>query len=210
MKVVSTNTGKLTNIVWNGKQEQTGIFKRPANAPIFLGSEQVKGDTIADRRVHGGSHKACYLFSERHYPYWKARYPLLEWHWGMFGENLTVQGMDEGIMRIGDEYRIGEALVQVSQPREPCYKLGLRFGTQHVLKEFIAHGYPGTYARVLKEGHVSPGDALVLERRQENPLTVKQFFELLYRKEKSKTHLQWALDNAFLPEGKREQLLKFT
>lgn len=209
MKVVSTNIGKPTTIVWNGKEEQTGIFKHPANTPIFLGPEQVNGDTIANRKVHGGSHKACYLFSEMHYSYWKARYPLLEWHWGMFGENLTIKGMDEGIMRIGDRYRIGEALVQVSQPREPCYKLGLRFGTQHILKEFIAHGYPGTYVRVLKEGHVSPGAAVELVQRSENPLTVKQCFELLYSKEKPKTHLQWALENVSLPERKREQLQKF-
>jgi MOSC domain-containing protein YiiM len=127
----------------------------------------------------------------------------------MFGENISVEGMDEGEMRIGDIYRIGEALVQVSQPREPCYKLGIRFGSQNIIKEFIDRAFPGTYVRVLQEGHVSAGEGIFLEEQSVNPLTVKQCFELILSAEKSPEHLRWALQNPALPEGKRLKLSKY-
>ncbi|MGB5459518.1 MAG: MOSC domain-containing protein, partial [Eudoraea sp.] len=149
MQVLSTNIGNLTKITWNGKVLSTGIFKYPTSSPLVLEKETVANDSIADRRVHGGIHKACYLFSVKHYPYWKKRYPDLEWNWGMFGENLSVTEMDETQIRIGDIYKIGSALVQISQPREPCFKLGVRFGNQQILKEFIEYGFPGTYVKVL-------------------------------------------------------------
>lgn len=209
MKVISANTAKATTIKWNGKTEITGIYKYPVNGSIMLGKEAVAGDTIADRRVHGGSHKACYLFSGNHYPYWKGRYGHLSWDWGMFGENLSLEDMDESQMRIGDVYRIGKALVQVSMPREPCYKLGLRFGTQRILREFISFGYPGSYVRVLEEGAVTAGDKAVLEFRSENPLTVRDCFLLYYQKEKAADLLKWAVENTALPHYKREYLMQY-
>ena len=166
-------------------------------------------DTIANRKVHGGVHKACYLFSADQYPFWKNKYPHLEWDWGMFGENLTVEGLDEANVRIGNIYKVGTAVVQVSQPREPCYKLGFRFGNQDILKEFIDRGYPGTYVRLIKEGQVAAGDVLELIGESANPLTVKQFYELLFAKEKNRQHLQLALENSGLPQGKRDKLKRF-
>ncbi len=210
MKVRSTNIARPTRIQWNGKTETTGIYKYPVDGPITLESEAVAKDIVADRRVHGGIHKACYLYSSGHYPYWKSLYPGLEWDWGMFGENLTVDGMDERHIRIGDIFRVGEALVQVSMPREPCYKLGIRFGDQQILKAFIAYGYPGTYVRVLEEGGVKAGDSLVLLEESPNPLTVHQCFELYYARIKSREVLTLALDNPALPEYKREALQKYT
>ncbi|MDC6386684.1 MOSC domain-containing protein [Flagellimonas taeanensis] len=209
MKIISTNIGHPTKIIWNGKETTTGIYKFPVQEPLFLDVEDVRGDTVADRKVHGGEYKACYLFSSDHYPYWQEKYPNLDWNWGMFGENLTVEGLDESKIRIGSIYRLGSALVQISQPREPCYKLGIRFGDQNILKAFIDHGWPGTYLRIVETGTVAVGDTMELVEESKNPLTTQQFYHLLFAKEKDKTLLQWAIDNEALPPGKREKLRKW-
>ncbi len=209
MQVLSTNIGNLTKINWNGKEFNTGIFKHPTSSPLVLETEKVMNDSIADRKVHGGVYKACYLFSTEHYSYWKKGYPNLDWNWGMFGENLSVSGMDETQLRIGDIYKIGSALVQISQPREPCFKLGIRFGTQKILKEFIEYGFPGTYVKILEEGQVSSGDKLTLIEPSANLLTVHQFFQLLYAKKKDEKVLKLAIENLALPEYKRERLKKY-
>lgn len=209
MKVISTNIAKPTTIFWRGQQEVTGIYKAPVNHPIYLDKEEVKNDVIANRKVHGGIYKACYLFSVDHYPYWKNLYPKLDWNWGMLGENLTIAGLDETAICVGDIYKIGSALVQITQPREPCYKLGVKFGTQHVLKQFIAHGCPGTYVRILESGNVSTNDILTLIERPKNKITTSQFFQLLFSKDKDQKLLSIALKNDALPERKREKLKTF-
>lgn len=208
MKVISTNIGTSTNITWNGKEEQTGIFKHPVSEPLVLKSTDVLNDTVIDRVHHAGINKACYLFSSDNYPYWKKLYPKLNWNWGMFGENLTVEGLDESSLRIGDIYKIGSALVQVSQPREPCYKLGIRFGTQEILRQFINHNRPGTYIRILEEGKVQTGDYLQLQQRSKNTLTVQQFYELLYTREKPKEILEIFMSNTAVPQYKKERFKK--
>jgi MOSC domain-containing protein YiiM len=159
--------------------------------------------------VHGGIYKACYLFSAEQYPYWKEKYPHLDWNWGMFGENLTVKGLDESQIRVGSIYRLGTALVQITQPREPCFKLGLKFGTQKILKQFIDHGWPGTYVRILEVGKVNSGDTMELVEESSNPLTTQQFYRLLYAKEKNQAILKLAISNDSLPLHKRERLKKF-
>lgn len=209
MEIIATNLGEPTTFLWNGKEEETGIYKHPVPGPILLEKEAVSGDTISNRKVHGGVHKACYLYSADHYPYWKKLYPDLSWDWGMLGENLTVKGLDESQVCIGDVFEVGTAVVQVSQPREPCYKLGIRFGNQQVLKQFIDYGAPGAYVRVLQEGNVKVGDRFRLTEPSPNPLTVKQFFELLYAKEKDPDILRLAITNKALPERKRERLKKY-
>lgn len=209
MKIISTNIGEPTSITWNGQQTTTGIFKKPVDEPITLETESVVKDNISDRKVHGGIYKACYLFSSDHYPYWKEKYPHLDWNWGMFGENLTVEGMDEAELKIGSIYKLGSALVQISQPREPCFKLGIKFGTQDILKEFIDHGYPGTYVRILEVGDVKIGDVMELKEESENTLTTKQFYELLFSRKKDKAIVEMALKNEALPAYKRERLKRF-
>lgn len=209
MKIISTNIGRPTKIFWNGKETNTGIYKYPVGEPVLLDMEDVQGDTVVDRKYHGGPYKACYLFAADQYPYWKAKYPNLDWNWGMFGENLTVQGLDESKLRIGSVYKLGSALVQITQPREPCYKLGIRFGDQNILKAFIDHAHPGTYLRVLEPGKVSVGDAMELVEASKNPLTTQQFFTSLHAKEKDRTLLQLAIENDALPEAKRERLKKW-
>lgn len=209
MKVISTNIGKPTTFEWNGTKEQTGIFKYPVDGPLHLGKTDVANDTVIDRKHHAGVHKACFLFAADQYSYWKHLYQHLEWDWGMFGENLTVLGMDESLIRIGDIYKIGSALVQVSQPREPCYKLGVRFNDQGILKQYVDHAYPGTYVRILEEGEARKEDEIILVEQSENTLTVKQSFEVILARKKNPNLLRLAISNLSLPEYKRERLKKF-
>ena len=209
MKIISTNIAKPTTFLWNGKQHITGIYKNPTKGAIYLRKEEVEGDEVSDRKVHGGIYKACYLFSENHYSYWKNNYPNLDWNYGMFGENLTVKGLDETKIYIGDIFKIGTALVQVTQPREPCYKLGIRFGTQKILKQFIDHKRPGTYVSVLEEGIVITGDTITLVKSAKNSITITQFFNLLFAKDKDQKQLALIIKNDALPLKKREKLAAF-
>ncbi|MFK7813927.1 MAG: MOSC domain-containing protein [Maribacter sp.] len=209
MRVISTNLGKPTTFKWNGKEEQTGIFKKPTSASLFLTKNDVRNDTVINRVNHAGINKACYLFASDNYPYWKERYPNLDWDWGMFGENLTIEGLDESKMRVGNIYTLGTSLVQVSQPREPCYKLGVRFGNQTILRQFIDHNLPGTYVRILKEGEVKTGDQLLLQEESSNTLTTQQFYELMFMKEKPKELLQLFMDNPSVPQYKKERYKKY-
>ncbi len=209
MKIIATNIGKPTTITWNGKEEKTGIYKYPTHSPIFLGESDVLNDTVIDRKHHGGENKACYLFSSEAYSYWKPLYPNLNWNWGMFGENLTVEGLNEAKIRIGDIYKLGTAVVQISQPREPCYKLGIRFKSSRVIKQFINHGYPGTYVKVIQKGEVKTGDNFILQKQSPNELTIKNFYKLLFDKEKNKDILKLAIQNEALPQYKRDKLKKY-
>lgn len=209
MRIISTNLGEPTTFKWNGAEERTGIFKYPVSEPLFLGKSDVNKDTVIDRKHHAGVNKACYLFSADDYPFWKREYPDMEWDWGMFGENLTVEGLDETSLRIGDILQIGSATIQVSQPREPCYKLGVRFDNQDIIKKFIEHGRPGTYVRILEEGEVKKGDGVYMVERSKNTLTVNQFFHLLYAKKKNPEILNLFMDNAAVPEYKKVKMQKY-
>ena len=209
MKILSTNIAKPTTIIFCGEEVITGIYKTPTNEPIYLGKETVEGDEISDREVHGGEFKACYLFSGNHYSYWKNLYPNLDWNYGMLGENLTVSDLDESKLYIGNIYKIGNALVQITQPREPCYKFGVKFGNQRVLKQFVRHGCPGTYVRVLEAGFVKTGDEFILIKEAKNSLTITQFFKLIFSKNKNQEHLQLAIHNDALPPKKRNDLSLF-
>jgi len=209
MKIIATNIAKPTTIVWNGKTETTGIYKYPTKEGIYLNKEEVKGDEVSDRKHHGGIFKACYLFSEDHYAYWQNLYPNLDFNYGIFGENLTVKGLDETKISVGDIYKIGTALVQVTQPREPCFKLGIRFGTQAILKQFIKHARPGTYVRVLEEGLIKPGDKMILVQATTNSLTTTQLFSLLFAKQKDQSQLALIVNNDAIPLKKRQKLAAF-
>ncbi len=195
--------------MWNGKEETTGIYKKPTGKPIYLTKNDVLTDEVSNRLNHGGFYKACYIFSSEQYPYWKNLYPDLEWSWGMFGENLTVSDFDERTVYLGDIYRVGEALVQVSQYREPCYKFGHKFGTQKVLKQFIQHGFGGTYLSIIEEGSVDVNDEFTLVERPENSLTVADLFHLIHAKEKNQDLLKIAASSKAIPAKKRILLRKY-
>jgi MOSC domain-containing protein YiiM len=208
MKVVSTNKGKSVEINYHGKIVKTGIYKYPVKEGIFLGKEDVKDDSVIDRRYHGGIDKACYWYSEKHYDFWKKRFPDLDWEFGMFGENLSISELDEGEIKIGDIYEIGECLVQVSQPRQPCYKLNYRFDCDTMVKEFIQAGFPGVYIRVLHEGMIREGDELILKERKPGSLSVREVYQLLYQMDKDPELLQKALGDNALAESCRRDLSK--
>jgi len=214
MKVISTNLGPKIKVAWKGKEIETGIFKSPVGTPIYLGKEDVQGDHVIDRRYHGGISKACYCYSADHYDFWKAKYPELNWDWGMFGENLTIEGLDESSIWIGDIYQVGQAKVCISKPRQPCFKLGIRFGTQQALKDFMEAPYPGTYLSILEEGAVQVGDTFQLLERNEQSVSVLAIYELLFRKEADQSIVNRALQLDSLGEGQlgtiRKKWLKKT
>lgn len=198
MKVVSTNTGKKRVVEWQGKSVETGIYKTPTSSGIELAPTHVIEDEIADTRVHGGIDKACYLYSADHYAYWKALHPNLDWSYGMFGENLTVEGFDETQVMIGDTYAVGEAIIQITEPRQPCFKLGIKFNTQEVLKQFINTTYSGVYSKILQTGSVASGDGLTLLERNKHAPTVSEVFMAIFNKTTDPTVLDKILNDPAL------------
>ncbi|GAA0721892.1 MOSC domain-containing protein [Aquimarina litoralis] len=207
MKVISTNIGEPQTISWRGKEVKTGIYKYPVDEPIFLDKEDVKGDHVIDRRVHGGVDKACYLYAAEHYPYWKEKYPDLDWNYGMFGENLTVLGLDERIIHIGSIFNLGEAVVQVTQPRQPCYKLGVRFGTQTILKQFIQALMPGVYVRVLTAGLVKKDDVLIPQELHTEGVSIQDMYKLFYDQNSHEALAKKAIDDPFVTTNNKKNIL---
>lgn len=208
MKVVSTNKGTSVEINYHGKVVNTGMYKFPVDEGIYLGKADVKDDSVIDRRYHGGVDKACYWYSAKHYDFWKNRFPDLEWDYGMFGENLSISELDEGEVKIGDVYEVGECLVQVTQPRQPCFKLNYRFSCDSMVKEFIAAGFPGVYIRVLREGTINKGDELILKERNEQSLSIREVYQLLYQADKDPLLFQRAIADEALAASCRKDLSK--
>ena len=207
MKVISVNRGEAQLVNWRGKKVRTGIFKYSVEAAIFLGAEDVVDDAVVDRKYHGGVDMAVYAYSADHYPFWKERFPNSDWSLGMFGENLTIEGLDELEMNVGSIYQVGDAQVQVCQPRKPCFKLGIRFGTQKILKPFINSSFSGIYFRVLQPGNVKVGDELVLISDQPKSPTIAEVYTLLYHKsEKDSAHVMNVINCEFLPLEVRESI----
>ena len=207
MRIISTNIGESRIIRWNGKDVQTGIFKFPVNEPIFLGNEDVEKDNVVDRRYHGGVDKACYLYSADHYKYWQNLYPNLEMPFGIFGENLTVEGLHEAEVNIGDIYKIGEAVVQATQPRQPCFKLEFRFNNRNIVRQFIDSGFAGVYVRVIEKGNVKTGDSMELLERK-NSLSIQKVFELIYTDKFQKEAVLQAVNDPFIAASCRRDLMK--
>ncbi|MEI8115248.1 MAG: MOSC domain-containing protein [Bacteroidia bacterium] len=210
MQIISTNIGEPVTVEWRGQQVQTGIFKYGVKTPIYLGHEDVLNDHVLNRQFHGGLDKACYLYSADHYPFWEKKYLDLDWQWGMFGENLTVRGLNESEIRIGDVYRVGEAVVQVSQPRQPCFKLGIRFRNQSIVENFWESSYPGVYVRVIELGKIATGDVMVLIKRNEESLTVGQVFSIFTRNSTNQELIRKAIQDPYLAESCRRDIQKIS
>ena len=209
MKIISTNLAQPTIFTWNGREVSTGIYKKPSDEPIYLTKNDVANDEVSDRLHHGGYYKACYLYSAEQYPYWKELFPDLEWTWGMFGENITLADFDEDKVFLGDIYRVGDALVQISQYREPCYKLGYKFGSQEMIRQFIERGYGGSYISILEEGTVAVGDEFILEKRSQQTLSVVALFQLVFAKDKNQDLLRIASQSTAIPHKKRVLLSSY-
>lgn len=209
MKVISTNIAQPTTFKWNGNEVTTGIYKKPTDVPIYLSKNNVRGDEVSDRRVHGGEFKACYLFSANQYPYWQNLYPNLNWSFGMLGENLTVEGLDEKKICISDIFSLGATKIQVTIPREPCFKFAHKFGSDQVIQQFIDHGYSGIYVKVLEQGKVKKGDTFRLVQKGINDISIFDLFQLLYTENKNANHLNTLIESEYLPERLKKRLRFF-
>lgn len=207
MKVLSVNISKPQTITVNGKEELTGYFKNPVET-IYLGKTDVKEDSVVDREHHGGEDKACYLYGFNHYEFWKNKYPQTAFDFGMFGENITVENIDESTLRIGDTFEIGEAIIQITQPRQPCYKMGIKFNNQKVVNEFRLSNFPGIYVRVLKEGNVKTNDELKLIDRDNASPTVLEVYRLIYESKPNQEKLNQLIENKFIATSLKQYIQK--
>ena len=176
MKVISLNIGKHTELVRRGKTIGTGIYKSSVTGPIFLDKENVENDLVIDRKNHGGIDQAVYAYGHNHYQFWKEKYPLLDFSNGFFGENLTVSNLDETKVHVGDIYELGETVIQVTKPRKPCYKLGIRFNDTAVIKQFWNTTKSGVYFRILQTGKVAVEDEFkLIEKAKDSPSIAEVF-----------------------------------
>ena len=178
MRVVSVNVGLPREVVWKGRTVLTSIFKEPVAGRVGVRRLDLDGDEQADLTVHGGPDKAVYVYPADYYELWREELPGMDLPWSMFGENLTVVGLNEHTVHIGDQFRVGSALVMATQPRLPCYKLGIKFGRDDILKLFLASGRTGFYLSVLEEGDVATGDPITLVKRDEHAIPVSEITRL--------------------------------
>jgi MOSC domain-containing protein YiiM len=177
-KIISCNLAHSMKLdVGGGKQVRTGIFKEPVEGPILLEPTGVRGDFIADLRVHGGPRKAVYVYPSEHYAWWAEKLGRESLAWGTLGENLTIESIgdpvDEGTVHLGDRFRVGGALVEVTKPRGPCYKLAAKLGTNQVLRWMIESGTFGFYVAVIEPGEVRAGDTMELVSADPDKPTVR-------------------------------------
>lgn len=177
MKIISVNLGERKTVVWRKKEIETGIFKYPVDTPIFLGKEDVENDAVVDRKYHGGIDQAVYGYSQKHYAYFKELHPNLEWNYGMFAENITFSNLNEEGITVGSIYQLGEAKIEVTKPREPCFKLGMRFNNPKIIKQFWNSSMCGIYFKVLQTGFVKVGDELILLEKPMNTPTIAEVYE---------------------------------
>ncbi len=204
MQLISVNVGLPREVTWKGKTVKTGIFKEPVSDRIMLRSLNLDGDGQADLTVHGGLDKAVYVYPFEHYDYWRGELPDTELTPGIFGENFTITGLREEDVNIGDRFGIGNVNLMVTQPRLPCYKLGIRFGRPDMVKRFLASRRTGFYFRVLQEGEVGAGDTLELVSRDDNNITVADITQLYVREENNPELLHRAAQLEALPQSWRD------
>jgi len=207
MKLVSVNTGLPREVSWHGKNVTTGIFKQPIDGRVALSRLNLDGDRQADLSVHGGEHKAVYCYPIEHYDYWKRELLRQDLPLAIFGENFTTEGMLEETVHLGDQFSVGYAQVVVAQPRLPCYKLGIRFQSDDMVKRFLASGRTGFYLAVIREGVVGAGDEIKVIARDPNAVPVSEITRL-FRVERFSAHdvasARRALRVAALPESWKE------
>ena len=207
VKLISLNTGLPREVTWHGTRVTTGIYKQPVQGRIRLRKLNLDGDRQADLSVHGGEHKAVYCYPLAHYESWKRDLPGRELPMGIFGENFTLDGPLEDSVQLGDRFSVGSAEVMVIQPRLPCYKLGIRFEDDNMVKQFFMSGRTGFYLSVTREGEVGAGDDLAVISREPNGVPVSEITRLYAIKrygEADVACVRRALRVAALPESWKE------
>jgi MOSC domain-containing protein YiiM len=203
MKLVSVNVGLPRLLAWGGATFETGIFKTPAEGPVMLRTTNLDGDRQADLSVHGGPNKAVYCYPSEHYAAWNRELPDAARTWGAFGENFTTEGLLETSVSVGDRYRVGSAVVRVTTPRLPCFKLAAKFQRDDMIERFVHSGRSGFYFSVIEEGEVGAGDKFNLLGREEPTLTIREINELYTAKAPDRETLQRSLHVKLLPESWR-------
>jgi MOSC domain-containing protein YiiM len=204
MKLISLNTGGPREVEFDGGTVWTSIWKTPREGRVRVATLNVEGDEQSDLSVHGGTYKAVYCYPSEHYAYWREQLPGMDLPWGVFGENLTTEGLLETDVCIGDRIQFGSAEFQVTQPRQPCFKLGIRFGRADMVKRFVAAGRPGFYVRVLREGDIASGDTITIVERAVDSMSITDIFSLKFDDEGKAAEVARAAAIAALSPSWRE------
>lgn len=205
MKLIALSVARPRLVLSGGRRVSTGIFKEPVAGRVQLRKLNLDGDRQADLSVHGGITKAVYSYGVEHYDYWRSEFPEMRLPHGMFGENFTTEGLSETGVNIGDQFQIGTAQVMITEPRLPCYKLGIKFGRTDIIKRFLASGRSGFYFSVLKEGEVGAGDDIELIHRDDNNVTVADIVRIYFHERDDLKTLRRAVAVKALPEPWRER-----
>ncbi len=200
MKVLSVNTGSPRQVIWDEQSYTTSIFKSPVAKRCQVSFFNIEGDQQADQKNHGGRDKAVYAYPIQYYRHWQQLLTRQEWEMGLFGENLTTDGLLDEDVRIGDIYQVGSVKLQAIQPRFPCYKLNIRFGMPDMVKRFFAEKRYGTYFRVLEEGHLQATDPIELIERSSYPVTIQDVVQCYSSEEADPETLKTILSIPYLPE----------
>jgi MOSC domain-containing protein YiiM len=208
MRVVAISVGRPQEVEWRGRRVQTSIFKTLVSRRVHVARDNVEGDQQSDLSVHGGPEKAVYVYPTEHYDFWRRELPEAELPWGAFGENFTTEGLLEDEVWIGDRYRVGTTELVVTQPRMPCYKLGIRFDRPDMVKRFLQSRRSGFYLAVEREGEVGAGDAIERFARDETRLTVEDVVTLYAADSANQPLLARASDHPSLPAAWREYFRK--
>lgn len=203
MKLLSISVGLPREVEWRGRTARTSIFKSPVSSRVRVGLN-VEGDQQSDLTVHGGVDKAVYVYPSEHYAFWQAELPGTDFPSGAFGENFTTEGLFEDAVHIGDRLRAGSAEFVVTQPRMPCFKLGVRFGRSDMVKRFQAAGRSGFYLAVIREGMVTPGDSLEFIAQDANGVTVTDVVGLYTTDAANQELLRRVSNLSALPESWRD------
>jgi MOSC domain-containing protein YiiM len=207
MRLISVNVGLPREVSWQGGTVTTGIFKQPVAGRVRVRQLNLDGDRQADLDVHGGPSKAVYVYPSEHYPYWRDKFPDIEMPWGMFGENFTLEGLLEDQVNIGDRLRIGRAEFMVTEPRMPCYKLGIKFGRKDIIPRFLKSRRSGFYLAVLEEGEVGAGDAVRRVSKAERSVTVTDIVRIYDdRRNRDLDLIHRAIETPALPDDWRDYL----
>jgi MOSC domain-containing protein YiiM len=199
MKLISVNKSKQKAIEYQGNEILTGIFKESVEGKTFVQKHHLEGDEQADLLNHGGSHKAVYAFSYDHYDYWSKVLKNPNLKNGAFGENLTISGLDEAHLFIGDQFSIGECVLEISQPRVPCFKLGIALNNTKAPKLFTKSFNTGIYFRVIKEGAITAGDQVIKIYSVPNSVSIRSLFRAYF--DKSYDHANQVMAEALLLEA---------